>query len=341
MTLYPLLMAPYFRSGEETPWGGNMLRDAFMKEAPEQTGESLEISALPERESMVRNGAHAGKSLGRMIELWGEALTGKIDGEFPLLLKLIDAQDTLSVQVHPGDDYAGKNEGGKLGKTEAWIILNCEEGARLAYGVNTEGKPLADIFAAGTEAIEGVLNWVPVRPGDVYYIPNGMVHAIGAGIQLYEIQQSSDVTYRFWDWGRVGKDGKARQLHLQQALDVTDTEKHLNKIYGTTSLCKGGSRTYYISNRYFELCRLNVSGRMPICDGRMLFITPLGPCTMKWGEEELQLMPFDSVLVPAGMQDVTIESEDCKVLMSSLSDREALKAELGYRAENVAGITEA
>jgi len=340
MNLYPLLMAPYFRSGEETPWGGNMLRDAFMKDAPEQTGESLEISALPGRESMVRNGAHAGKNLSRMIELWGEELTGKIEGEFPLLLKLIDAQQTLSVQVHPGDEYAGANEGGKLGKTEAWIILNCEEGAKLAYGVNTDGRPLKEIIDAGSEAIEASLNWVNVRPGDVYYIPNGMVHAIGAGIQIYEIQQSSDVTYRFWDWGRIGKDGKGRELHIEQTLAVTDTEKKLNKIFGTTSLCKGGSRTYYISNRYFELCRLNVSGKMPLCDGRMLFITPLGPCTLKWADEELQLMPFDSVVIPAGMEGVTIESEDCKVLMSSLSDREALKAELGYRAENVAGLME-
>lgn len=340
MNLYPLLMAPHFRSGEETPWGGDMLRDAFMKDAPEQTGESLEICALPERESMVRNGAHAGKTLSRMIELWGEALTGRMDGEFPLLLKLIDARDNLSVQVHPDDAYARANEGGKLGKTEAWIILNCEEGAKLAYGVNTEGKSLSEIFENGGEAIEHAINWVPVRPGDVYYIPNGMVHAIGAGIQLYEVQQSSDVTYRFWDWGRVGKDGQPRQLHIRQALDVTKADLRLGKIYGVTSLCKGGSRTYYISNQYFELCRLNVSGSMPVCDGRMLFLTPLGPCKLKWADDELKLNPFDSVLVPAGMEGVSIESDDCKVLMSSLSDREALKAELGYRAENVSGLTE-
>lgn len=341
MNLYPLLMAPFFRSGKDTPWGGNMLRDAFMKDAPEQTGESLEISALSGRESMVRNGVHAGKTLSRMIDLWGEDLTGKIDDEFPLLLKLIDAQETLSVQVHPDDAYAHAHEGGKLGKTEAWIVLNCEEDARLAYGINAEGKSLQQIIDAGSESIEASLNWVNVRPGDVYYIPSGMVHAIGAGIQIYEIQQSSDVTYRFWDWGRVDKDGNPRQLHIEQSLAVTDTDMHLSKIYGTTSLCKGGSRTYYISNRYFELCRLNVSGKMPVCDGRMLFLTPLGPCTLKWGDEEMDLAPFDSVLIPAGMQDVTIESEDCKVLMSSLSDREALKADLGYRAENVAGLTEA
>lgn len=340
MTLYPLLMAPYFRSGSETPWGGNMLRDAFMKDAPEQTGESLEISALPGRESVIRNGIHAGKSLSRLVELWGEALTGSSAGDFPLLLKLIDARDTLSVQVHPGDDYARTHENGKLGKTEAWVVLNCEAGAKLAYGVNTRGRDLSEIVADGKDAIEAALNWVDVRPGDVYYIPNGTMHAIGAGIQIYEIQQSSDLTYRFWDWGRVGKDGQPRPLHIAQALDVTDAGIHLDKIFGTTSLCRGGSRTYYISNAYFELCRLNVSGRMPISDGRMHFLTPLAPCRLRWAEDELDLSPFDSVLAPAGLEGVEIESEDCKVLMSSPSNREWLRAELGYRAENVAGLTE-
>ena len=339
MSLYPLLMAPHFRSGEETPWGGDMLRDAFMKDAPEQTGESLEVSALPGRESLVRNGIHAGKSLSRMIELWGKDLTGEIEGEFPLLLKLIDARETLSVQVHPGDEYAREHHD-KLGKTEAWVVVNCDEGAKLAYGVNTEGRALSEIVEEGADAIEACLNWVNVRPGDVYYIPNGMVHAIGAGMQIYEIQQSSDVTYRFWDWGRVGKDGQPRELHTQAALDVTRTDLAASRIYGTTSLCKGGSRTYYISNEYFELCRLNLSGRMPISDGRMLFITPCAPCCICWGEESMELIPFDSVVVPAGLEGVVLESEECKVLMSSLSNREALRAELGYRAENVAGLME-
>lgn len=334
MNLYPLLMAPYFRSGEETPWGGNMLRDAFMKDAPECTGESLEISALSNRESVVRNGSHAGKTLASMIDLWGEALTGAIDGEFPLLLKLLDAEKTLSVQVHPGDDYAMKNEN-RLGKSEAWVVLNAEPGSKIAYGLDTNGEDLRAIVSEGR--LEDVLRWVEVRPGDVYYIPNGMVHALGAGIQIYEIQQSSDVTYRFWDWNRVGKDGKLRELHTEKALDVTNPSLNLNKIEGTTVLCKGGSRTYYISNRYFELCRLNLSGKMPLESGRMLFLTPMSPCTLTWEDGELELNAFDSVLVPAALENVAIEGET-KVLMSSLPNREALRAELNYRAENVAGL---
>ena len=334
MTLYPLLMAPYFRSGKETPWGGDMLRDAFMKDAPEQTGESLEVSALEGRESIVRNGAHAGTNLRRMAELWGHELTGTDSDSITLLLKLIDAKETLSVQVHPDDVYAQAHEG-KLGKTEAWVILNCEPNAKIAYGLDTKGEALSDIVSCGGAAIENAIRWVNVRPGDVYYIPHGLIHAIGAGIQLYEIQQSSDVTYRFWDWNRTG-----RALHIPQAIDVSLPDLKPNKLYGTTALCKGGSRTYYIANEYFELSRLNVSGKMPVSDGRMLLLMPLGFCTLRWGDEEMQLSPFESVVIPAGLADAYVESDDCKVLMSAPSDRAALREELGYRAENVAGLTD-
>lgn len=337
MNLYPLLMAPYFRHGSETPWGGHMLRDVFMKDAPEDiTGESLEISALEGRESMVANGPQAAKSLSRMIELWGEDLTGKIDGEFPLLLKLLDAQQPLSVQVHPGDDYAREHEG-KLGKSEAWVILNAEPGAKIVYGLETKGEDLRSIVAEGR--LEECLHWEYVHPGDVYYIPSGTVHALGAGIQCYEIQQTSDATYRFWDWGRVDAQGRSRELHMEKALDVSDAGRVLKKNEGTTVLCKGGSRTYYISDSHFELCRLNLSGTMPLESGRMLFLTPMGECTLYWGEESMDLNPFDSVLVPAALEDVALKG-NTKVLMSSLPDREKLRAELGYRAENVSGLVD-
>lgn len=334
MSLYPLLMAPSFRHGEETPWGGHMLRNTLMKDAPEDaTGESLEISTLPGHESMVANGEHTGKSLTRMVELWGSDLTGT-EGDFPLLLKLLDSQTALSVQVHPGDAYAAEHEG-KRGKTEAWIILNAEPGAKIVYGVDTKGEALKDIVAEGR--IEDHLRWRTVRPGDVYYIPSGMLHALGEGVLCYEIQQSSDVTYRFYDWGRVGANGQPRALHIEKGLDVCRPELDLDRIEGTTALCKGGSRTYYISDTNFELCRLNLAGTMPLESGRMLFLTPMSGCTLRWDGGEMDLKPFDSVLVPAALQGVALVG-DTKVLMSSLPDRPRLIKELGYRAENVAGL---
>ena len=337
MSLYPLLMAPTFRHGEDTPWGGHMLRDTLMKDAPEgATGESLEISALPEHESMVANGIHAGKALSRMIELWGEELTGLPAGEFPLLLKLLDTQMPLSVQVHPGDAYAEAHEG-TPGKSLAWIILNAEPGAKIVYGVDTQGEPLEKIVAEGR--LEDHLRWKNVRPGEVYYIPDGMVHALGEGILCYELGQSCDANYRLFDWNRVNSDGQPRELQLEKALDVVKPDLDLDKIEGTTVLCKGGSRTYYISDSHFELCRLNLSGRMPLESGRMLFLTPLSPCELRWDDGEMTLDAFASVLVPAGLENVVLEG-DTKVLMSCLPDREKLANELGYRAENVAGLVE-
>jgi len=336
--MYPLIMAPYFRHGADTPWGGSMLKDLFMKDSPdEMTGEALEVSALEGRESMVLNGPQAGRTLTSMIKLWGKDLTGDIEGEFPLLIKLLDARELLSVQVHPDDAYAGANEGGKLGKTEAWVVLSCEPETKLAYGIDTKGRDLREMVAAGE--IESALNWVTVRPGDVLYIPAGTVHALGGGIQCYEVQQSSDVTYRFWDWGRVGKDGKPRELHTEKALDVTNAGEILPKCEGATVLCKGGSVTYYIADTNFELARLNVSGKMPLISGRMHMITPMGPCKITWPEGEIDVMPMTTVLIPAALEGAAIEG-NVKALMSSPSDREYLRNELGYRAENVAGLVD-
>lgn len=334
MNLYPLLMAPAFRHGKETPWGGHTLRDVFMKDAPDATGESLEVSTLEGHESMVANGEHAGKPLSRMLELWGESLTGPIDGPFPLVLKLLDSQEPTSVHVHPNDDYA-RAHAGTLGKNEALVILNAEPGAKMVYGLETDGEDLKKLL--DENAVGEHLRWVNVQPGDVYYIPAGMVHALGAEIQCYELQDACDITYRLYDWGRMDENGQPRPLHPAEALDVAKPELALTKNEGTTVLRKGGSVTYYISNAHFEFCRLNLSGRMPLPSGRMLLLTPLGECALCWGEERMDLTPFCTVIVPAALEGAVLEGHT-KVLMSALPDREALREELGYRAENVAGL---
>jgi mannose-6-phosphate isomerase len=183
--VYPLKMKPYFRHGEDTPWGGSALGALFGKDIPDdRTGESLEISALPGRESVIENGPLAGLTLTAAISKWGHDLTGDVEG-FPLLLKLLDAREMLSVQVHPDDTYAGANEGGKLGKTEAWLILSAQPGAKLVYGVNVEDS---DALKKAVEdgKLEESLRWVNVLPGDVLYIPHGCVHALGGGLVIVE-----------------------------------------------------------------------------------------------------------------------------------------------------------
>ncbi len=330
------VMKPCYRFGEMTPWGGDNLRLLFGKDAPEdRVGESLEVSALKGLESVIVNGAFAGKTLAEALESDYEAICGCDKKPFPLLLKLLDARETLSVQVHPGDEYALKNDG-KYGKTEAWVVLSSEEGARIAYGIKELDKPLKDVVADG--GLEDSLRWVYPRPGEVYYIPHGCVHALGGGVMVYEIQQSSDATYRFWDWGRVGKDGKPRELHTQKALDVTRPQLRLDKVPGATVLSEGGSITHYICDENFALMRLNVCGKMPLDFRYMAFVTPLGECKIGWDGGEWMLKPFETALIPAAATGVYVEGR-LTALCSSLPEQEKLRTELGYRAENVAGLT--
>ena len=171
------------------------------------------------------------------------------------------------------------------------------------------------------------------------YIPHGCVHALGSGLVIYEIQQSSDVTYRFWDWGRLGKDGQPRALHTRQALDVSRPELKLNRIFGVTNIVEGGSQTYYIADRNFELSRLNVSGKMPLKTGRMLLLTAMCQADVTWDEGSLTLMPGESCLVPAAMNGVALSGTGT-VMCATTPDQPALKEALGYRAELVAGLTQ-
>ena len=220
--MWPIRMFPAFRDGGLTPWGGTRLRDRFGKETKKEiTGESLEISCIPGLESRDA----LGRTLPELVNEYGEKLIGSYaDQAFPLLLKLIDVRERLSVPVHPNDTYAAARENGKLGKTEAWLILDTPpEGGELIYGVRpgVSRQAMKEACEAGSE-VEKLLNRVKVNPGDVCYIPAGCVHAAGEGILLYEIQQSSDLTYRFYDWDRTDANGRRRELHLEKALDVAD-----------------------------------------------------------------------------------------------------------------------
>ncbi len=309
--MHPIKMTPAYRFGAMTPWGGSALRDVFGKDIPnERTGESLEVSVLPGLESRTPDG----RTLSQVLAQGGEDARGtEVGEEFPLLLKLISARERLSVQVHPGDDYARANEGGKLGKTEAWVIFSCKEDAQIVYGIR-EGVTKEDLAAAceeGGKAVEDCLHYLNVRPGDVVYIPAGMVHAIGEDILLLEIQQSSDVTYRFWDWGRLDKDGNPRELHVKKGLDVTDVSLHLEPCKGERLRAMGGTRVRYIEDKNFVLERLSVKGSMPLevmpkrfrlltalCDG---YLTEEG-CTIKF-------KAGDSVFIPASAGRIKLECE--------------------------------
>ena len=302
--LLPMRMRPHFRCAPELPWGGDKLKRLFGKDIPnDKTGESLEISVIPGMESHVEGG----EGLQELLAAYGEKLQGThVKGPFPLLLKLLDARDALSVQVHPGDAYAGKNENGKLGKTEAWVILQADPGAELVYGL-TPGVTREELTEACQKgaAVEKYLRRVKVQEGDVCFIPAGCVHAIGAGILLYEIQQSSDVTYRFYDWDRVDDKGQKRPLHIQKAVDVADLDFQLDPMPRT----EGAGFQPLLRNDIFELDRLHVSGELCIApdDRRFAFLTAMDSLLLSWEGDALELKKGDSVMLPAHRPALTLQ----------------------------------
>ena len=303
--LLPLTMHPAFRGGKLTPWGGEKLRTVYGKPIAEvPTGESLEVSCIPGLESTD----DAGVKLTDLIAKHGARFAGKYAGEtFPLLLKFIDAAESLSVQVHPDDVYAGANENGKLGKTEAWLILDAPEGSQLVYGIKN-GTTMAELRTAceAGAAVETLLRKVDVKPGDVCFIPAGCVHAIGAGIMLYEIQQSSDVTYRFYDWDRVDKNGNRRELHIDKALDVTDLDFTLDPIPAPDAPV-----ARVLDETYFTLDLMKVQGEqaVPAINHFGMLTVLEGDVTLCWQGGCRKLQKGESLYVPSASPALTLQGE--------------------------------
>jgi len=218
----PFLLKP---AAKDYLWGGTRLNDDFAKGIDmEPLAETWECSTHPDGSSVVASGEYCGKLLAEVLREHKEFLGThpKTDGELPILIKFIDAKKDLSVQVHPDDAYAMEHENGQLGKTEMWYVLDATSDASLIYGLNfdTDKETLRNSISDGT--IEKYLRKVKVERDDLFYIETGTIHAIGAGTLIAEIQQSSNLTYRMYDYNRVDKDGNMRELHIEKALDVAN-----------------------------------------------------------------------------------------------------------------------
>ena len=313
MSLKPFALYPAFRCGKLTPWGGTKLHALYGKKYEDpHAGESLEMSVIPGLNSTNESG----ETLSELISIHGSALVGTdVQGEFPLLLKLIDAREQLSVQVHPDDAYAKQHEN-KLGKTEAWAILQAEPGAQLVYGIKegVTAQALREACGKGKE-IEKLLRYVPVKPGDVFYIPSGTVHAIGAGILLYEIQQSSDVTYRFYDWDRADANGNKRELHIKQALDVTRIDFQPEAIVPKEINDPACHREELLNTAFFHLERLTDCVDTPFRPAKKYFsvLTLLTDGCTTVNDERSNYPAGQTLFIPADCVPFTLRCGQCLI----------------------------
>lgn len=265
--VYPIkLTAPI----KDYIWGGTKLISEYNKKTDLPcAAESWELSCHKDGSSVIQNGVYAGKTLTEFISARGKSILGSSCAgfdSFPVLIKLIDACDNLSVQVHPDNDYAKRVEG-EYGKTEMWYIVDCEEGASLIYGFKDTISKAEFASRIADNTLLEVTNTVPVKKGDVFFIQAGTLHAIGKGILIAEIQQNSNTTYRVYDYGRVGADGKPRDLHIEKALDVTTLGPPTRKpcAAGAPIKTPGCVKTLLSSCEYFTSSLLTVDAwPMPI-----------------------------------------------------------------------------
>lgn len=303
-------------------WGGENLCRIFGKEnGGENIGETWELTVRDDEMSSIMNGAHAGMTLGEYIEGDKSVLGSKYDGgRFPLLIKFIDAQDKLSVQVHPDDDYAAANEKDP-GKTEMWYIVDAAEGAKLVYGL-ADGISRDDFAAAVASGnIDSAMGYTPVKKGEVYFIPSGMLHAIGEGIIIAEIQQNSDLTYRVYDYDRRDSEGKTRELHVEKSLAVVRpfTEDEVNAIrFEAKDESDDGETLAHC--RYFRVKKLDIDGERALFAADDSFASVL--CLSGEGEivfegEKYPIKAGDSYFIPASMKDYKIVGST-EIIISTL-----------------------
>ena len=237
---------------QEKIWGGTRLRDEFGYEIPsDHVGEYWAISAHPHGVSVVKNGPYAGMGLDQLYAEHRELFGDRTEPVFPLLTKILDANDWLSVQVHPDDEYAAEHENGSLGKSECWYILDAKQDGDIVVGQNASSKEeFAELVKQGKWS--QLLNYVPIKAGDFFRIDPGTVHAIRTGTLILETQQSSDVTYRVYDYDRLGDDGKPRDLHLAQSLEVIDYAQEA-PTSGEITAPEIDGKTELMSCKYFSV----------------------------------------------------------------------------------------
>ncbi|MEC7262154.1 MAG: type I phosphomannose isomerase catalytic subunit [Bacteroidota bacterium] len=318
MELYPLKFKPILK---ERLWGGTKLKDILGKSIESDiTGESWELSGVPGDISEVSNGPLAGTSLNNLIANHGENLLGKsvtdrFGDEFPILIKFIDAKQDLSIQLHPNDELA-KQRHNSFGKTEMWYIMDADPGAKLIVGFNKDVEKEEYVYSLQEGSLLDLMNYEEVEEGDTFFINTGKIHAIGAGVLLAEIQQTSDITYRVFDFDRKDKNGNLRELHTSLSVDAIDYKKKDDfkvSYSAQTDVVNEMVDCPYFKTNFMELSqsmKQDVADR----DSFTIYMCVGGSATISndWGGASINR--GETVLVPAMSSKVEIETKGAKLL---------------------------
>ena len=312
----PLLLRP---SGKDYLWGGKRLNDEFAKGIPmSPLAETWECSVHPDGPSYVVNQEFKNKTLREVLEQHTEFLGAKHTNGFPLLIKFIDAKEDLSVQVHPDDEYAFKYENGERGKTEMWYVLDATKDATLIYGLKRDISKEKLLKAIADNTLTKYLQYVPVKKGDVFFIEPGTIHAINAGALIVEIQESSNLTYRLYDYNRIDKNGKKRDLHIQKALNVARLTKAIEPSQPMRVLKyeQGKASELLCHSKYFEVYRMiiNTERRQTVTYSTddlsfKVLLCVQGCGTISYGNESMPFYKGDCIFVPANSKLLTIHGQ--------------------------------
>jgi len=315
--LYPLKFQPILK---EKIWGGEKLKSILKKSSDlNNIGESWEISDVEDAPSIVSNGLLKGKSLKELLEIYKSDLLGiknydVFGAKFPLLIKFIDAKSDLSIQLHPNDKLAIKRHN-SFGKTEMWYVMQADDDANLIVGFNQKVSPETYLKHLKEKTLTEILNFDKVKEGDTYFIEVGRVHAIGAGVMLAEIQQTSDITYRVYDWDRVDDEGKERELHNDLAIDAIDftmlDDFRINYESIPNALNKMVSCPYF-NTSYLELNTALIKNNDK--DSFIIYICVDGELSIEVNDFSTSINKGETILVPASIKEFTLSSEYAKLL---------------------------
>lgn len=320
---HPLQFTPVLRS---YLWGGAKLERILGKKTPENRvwAESWEVVDHREAQSVVANGPLQGQTLRQLLELFSEEIMGydAKGAQFPLLFKYLDCQLDLSVQVHPDDLYGSKMVVPDNGKTEAWYVIDAEPGAKLYAGLKTGvgAEEVRNAIKNGT--LESLLHVIPAKAGDCIFIPAGTVHALGAGLLIAEIQQASDCTFRLYDWSRVDAEGKSRELHIEQGLEVIDFER------GPVTLSQRkeleGGWTELVACDKFTLLETKATHWIDLPRGQASILTiPAGAAEVIWTNGAVKLSQGTTLLVPVACDHPRLQLEPGSTALLSIVPSQA------------------